>query len=58
MQLSMSSSNGYSDSNWPGFTVKNGKVSAGVVIFDRLSYGPPEQGQVLDLEILLGSSML
>lgn len=44
MQLSMSSSNGYSDSNWPGFTVKNGKVSAGVVIFDRLSYGPPEQG--------------
>lgn len=26
------------------FTVKDGKIAKSVLIFDRLSYGPPEQG--------------
>lgn len=26
------------------FTVKDGKIANSVLIFDRLSYGPPEQG--------------
>ena len=26
------------------FTVKDGKIAESVLIFDRLSYGPPEQG--------------
>lgn len=26
------------------FTVRDGKIAEGVLIFDRLSYGPPEQG--------------
>ena len=26
------------------FTVEGGKIAESVLIFDRLSYGPPEQG--------------